>query len=89
MPKATIYLRVARQDGGNGRAPFKVHASTKPRHAPLPDGQGYDLPTVAFGVTIDIPEKAFKQAEHVIAELTLPDDAFEVAADVRIAEPQT
>lgn len=86
MPKATIYLRLARQDGRYGRGPFKVNAGTKPKHAPLIDAQGHDMPTVAFGITVDIPEAAFKQAEQVIAELTLPDDAFEVAADVQIAE---
>lgn len=76
--KTTAYLRVAKMP--NGR--HKIVANTRPQHAPVNDTHGYPYPTVAFAVKLEIPDAAFRQAERVIAEINIPDDAWEVAAEV-------
>jgi hypothetical protein len=40
------------------------------------------LPTIAFAIDVEIPDKAFKQAENVIAEIVIPDGSWEIAAEV-------
>lgn len=80
--KARIYLRLAKN--ANGRHPFKVEANTSPWHAPLKKGDEH-LPTVAFAIDIVLPDDAFKQAEQVIAEIKIPNDAFDVAGEVKVA----
>jgi len=77
---ARVYLRVAKYSGRN--ADFKVDARATPNHAPLESGTGVPLPTVAFAVDMDIPEKAFKRAEQVIATIAIPEEALEIAAEV-------
>lgn len=81
--KTRIYLRVAKNPSGRTKA--KVQAGAKPSSVPLTDSSGYELPTVAFAIDVDLPDAAFKQAEQVIAELTIPEGQYRVAADVRLA----
>lgn len=83
MSKVTAYLRVAKYGGDGRRAPFKVSATARPNHTPLESGTGVPLPTLAFAVVLDIPDSAFKQAEQVIAEIRIPEDALQIAAEVK------
>lgn len=77
--KAKVYLRVARNPD-SGRT--HVAANVRPNSSPLTTGAGDALPTVAFGVVLDIPDRMFKQAEQIIAELKIPESAVEIAAEV-------
>ena len=84
--KAKVHLRIAKNP--TGRTPFKVHASTKPDYRPLTTGSAFEpksLPTLAFAIVLDIPDDAFKQAERVLAEITVPAEIVAIAAEV--AEP--
>lgn len=78
--KARVYLRVARD---KKRRTTKVMANVKPNHAPIADPSGNLLPTIAFGLDLEIPDKVFEQAEQVIATIQIPDSAAEIAAEVR------
>ena len=80
--KVTAYLRVAKNTA-NARKPFKVDASATPNHYPLAGSVGNSLPTIAFAIELDVPDDAFTQAEKVIAEITIPEDAYKIAAEVR------
>lgn len=76
--KAKVYLRVARDDRGKA----KVAANVRPNDAPLTDSNNYVLPTVAFGVVLDIPDALFSRAAEIIATLTIPEDQAHIAAKV-------
>ena len=77
--KTTVYMRVGKQR--NRR--IKTDARTsKPTSAPLYESNGDPMPTVAFALTVDLPDAMFDQARRVIAELTVPDEQAEVAAEV-------
>lgn len=70
--KTTIYLRIAK----GGRKGFKVSASTTPDHSPMIHKGGYKegdvyLPTVSFGMNIDIDDQMFKQAETIVADINV------------------
>jgi len=77
--KVKVYLRIAPTARG-----FKVNATTKPSRQPLRAGSYSDdwLPTVAFAVVFDIPSEAFRTAEHVIAEVVVPVERVQIAAEV-------
>ena len=80
--KVVAYLRVA--EGPRGP---RVEASTKPNHAPLTTGTGWKekvLPTVAFALQLDVPDELINQAEQVIAELEIPKEQAQIAADVKV-----
>lgn len=75
-----VYLRVAHQPSGKP----KVAAGVRPSKLPLYDSSGNrPIPTVAFAIDLDLPDAMFRAAERVIAELTVPESAAEVAAKVR------
>lgn len=81
--KVKVHLRVAKGPRGP-----KVEASAKPNYSPIyQDKRGYGnreaLPTVAFAVTLDIPDSAFKKAEEVVAEINLPEGQLEIAGTVQ------
>jgi hypothetical protein len=76
--KTRVYLRVAK--GHNGRTKFA--ATAKPVTAPLYDSNNRPLPTVAFGISLDIPEVRFHQAAQIIAEVLVAEDDAVVAAEV-------
>lgn len=62
----------------------QVVANVRPNHTPLSAGSPQEfLPTVAFAIVLDIPDAMFERAGQVIAELTIPEDAVEIAAEVR------
>jgi hypothetical protein len=63
--KHLVYLRVAKTDGRRG---YKVAASVRPNNEPLNSGSYGTVwySTVAFAVSIDIPDELFNQAERVI-----------------------
>lgn len=84
MAKITAYLRIGRRDSGS----FSVAATSNPSDVPLKDGNGRDIPTVAFGVRFNIPDAVFDSASRVIAELTIPEEALVVPkpADIKILE---
>lgn len=68
MPmKIPIYLKVAKDKKG-----YKVEASAKPNTTPI-ISKGYSKntyhPTIFFGIELELPEDAFKQAEQIIAKI--------------------
>jgi len=81
MARVKLFLRI----GENERS-YKVAATVKPSNAPLTSASGYLLPTVAFAVMLEIPDKAFKQAEQVIAEIRIPEKDLEICAEVTEVE---
>lgn len=76
--KVKAYLRVAKMLNGKK----KVTANARPLYSPINDSSGYPYPTIAFAVEFDIPDKAFDQASEVIAQIKIPEERFEVAAEV-------
>lgn len=74
------HIRVAKHP--RGRKGYQVDATTKRNHHPLYDSQGRVLPTVNFAVKLDIPDKAFTEAANVVAELRIPEEKLEIAAEV-------
>lgn len=80
--KVPIYLRIAKT---NGRKGYKVAASSEPNSEPLSrdDYRGKEFfPTVAFCVSVDVPEEFFKQAERVIAELNIGMKEAQVSTEI-------
>lgn len=75
--KVKVYMRVAKDRRGR----TKVVATSRPSPAPLHNSDG-PLPTVAFGVELDLPDVMFRQAEQVIATLTIPESEAEIAMEV-------
>lgn len=75
--KTKAYLRVALTSRGT-----KVAASAKPNNAPLTDGNGWALPTVSFGIELDIPNALFDQASQIVASLRIPEEQAVIAAEV-------
>lgn len=85
--KTRAYIRIARTPGG--RKPYRIDARNSPYGgAPLTDTMGRALPTVAFAIDFMIPDELFKQAEHVIAEIEIPEAQAEILAEVRPLEPR-
>lgn len=76
--RTTVYLRVARSKNGGPQ----VTATVTPSQKPLQDGRGRILPTTAFALSLDIPNAAFESAARVVAELKVPEERLEVAAEV-------
>lgn len=88
MAKIRAYVRVAQTTDRRGRpsGKYRIHTSTtKPSPASITDTSGNALPTVAFALDLVIPDDAFKQAQQVIAEVKIPEDALKIAAEVRHA----
>lgn len=77
--KTRVYLRVARTATGK----TKVVAATKPTSRPVTDANAEPLPTVAFGIALEIPDVLFNRASQVIATLTIPEEQAVIAADVQ------
>lgn len=81
--KLTVYLRVA--EGPRGP---RVAASSTPNYVPLMTGSpGYSersrpLPTAMFALSLDVPDEVLQHAEQVLAEIEVPADKAEVAAEV-------
>lgn len=81
--KTTIYLRVAKTKKG-----AKCSASSKPNNEPLQLTKGWNnsskefVPTVAFAVTVDIPDSLFNKASQVIASLSVTEKNSIVAAQI-------
>jgi hypothetical protein len=79
--KVQTYLRVA--EGARGP---RVVASAKPNYQPLTKGAGTyheeALPTAMFAVVLDIPDELFERASQVLAEIEVPTDRAEIAAEV-------
>jgi hypothetical protein len=66
---------------------YKLEATVNPSSTPIRRGNGTDLPTVAFAVMFDVPDVMFRQAEQVIATMTIPESQARIVADV--TEPET
>lgn len=82
--KVRAYVRVAKHR--TGRKGYMVVAGSTPNQEPLTKGQGMykeSLPTVAFAIDFEIPDSAFNLAERVIAEIEIPEDQLQVAAEVK------
>ncbi len=83
--KTTVYLRVAKRSQPYRGSTMKFAASDFPNALLIESGEEF-LPTVAFALDLDIPEKMFRQAEQVIAELEIHEEDVEIAAEVRERE---
>jgi hypothetical protein len=81
--RVTAYLRVSRDPKAPAKSRTKVVASKRPNHAPLTNSGGDTLPTVAFGIELEVPGLLFDRAEQVIATLTIPESSAVIAAEVR------
>lgn len=77
--KAKIHLRIGKSTSGK----YVAEANARPNHSPLRDNRKRDLPTVAFAIMLDIPDAAFKRAEQVIAEVRIPEEDLQIAAEVK------
>lgn len=82
--KAKVYMRVARKS--SSKRGFIVEGKPTPSYRPLMDSNGGALPTVAFALEMDIPDKMFKVAENVLATIEIPESAAQVAAEVTVAD---
>ena len=78
--KTRVHLRIAKTT--SSRAPYKVAATAKPNHQPITDMYGNAFPTVAFALDLNIPDGLFRQAERVIAEITVPEDIASIPVPV-------
>lgn len=76
--KVKAHIRVAK--GSNGKS--QLTATVKPSTAPLTMANGTPLPTIAFAVVFEVPDAMFRQAEQVIATLTIPESQAQIAADI-------
>jgi len=82
MPKVPIYIRLAKSPKG-----YRVDASSKPNQKPIMNDYQYKpLPTVSFGLSINIPEEAFEDAVKVIAEIDYRSSEVTVADDTKDIE---
>lgn len=79
--KIRTYMRVARKSPGSRSPQYMLKANVTPSTEPLYSGPN-PLPTIAFAIDLDIPDEMFKSAERVIAEIVIPPEAAEIAADV-------
>lgn len=77
--KVKTYMRVGYDQK---RRKTMVEANAKPSGRALRGSNGTDLPTVAFAVEFEIPDQMFKQAEQVIATLTIRQENALIAAEV-------
>jgi hypothetical protein len=77
--KVRAYLRVGYDAR---RRKSVVEAKAKPSTRMLRASNGNDLPTVAFAIDLEVPDEMFKQAERVIATLTIPPENATIAAEV-------
>lgn len=79
--KVRTHLRVAYD---KKRRTTSMVANVKPSAAPLTNGFKEPLPTVAFALDLEIPDVMFRRAEEVIATLTIPEGAAQIAAEVKL-----
>ena len=80
--KVRAYVRVGK-NSASARKPYRVDASASANHLPLVASTGQTLPTIAFAIDLDIPDEMFNKAEQVIAEIVIPEEAVEIAAEVK------
>ena len=84
--KVTAYLRVAKTEkSGRNRQGVRFAVGSNPDQRPL-ETDRYVLPTVAFAIDLDIPDEAFEAASRVVAELVVPNENLQIAAEVK--EPE-
>lgn len=76
--KTIVYLRIAKTKRG-----VKFDASEKPNQTPLKVGRRF-IPTVAFGVELDIPDEVFKGAGLLIGLLKLSTEEVKIASKIKI-----
>jgi hypothetical protein len=79
--KTTVYLRVAKKPSAR-KGGAAVSATMTPQQRPLEDTVGRLLPTTSFAIALDIPDEAFNSAARVVAELKVPEERLEIAAEV-------
>lgn len=84
MAKVKVHLRIA--ESAKGFNEYVVKASAKPNYSPITDSWGKARPTAAFAIRLNVPEEAFRRAEAVLAELDVPEEAIEVAAEIEGSE---
>lgn len=82
------YLRI-----GKTRRGYKVDASEKPNYEPLfvkeyGSGKRY-IPTVAFGLEFDIPDKLFKGASLIIGLVNVGEEEVRIAANIPVPKLKT
>lgn len=80
--KVTAYIRIGKKEPGSRGPRAVVDAGSQPNSNMLYQGPN-PIPTVAFGVDLDIPDELFERASQVIAEIVIPVEAAEIAAEVK------
>jgi len=85
--KTKIFLRIAKTKQGK----LKVAASTKPNSNPVKSQEYYGrpgdpLPTISFGIVVNLPEDAFNQAEKILGELSIKSEDITPAVGVEASE---
>jgi hypothetical protein len=84
--KLKTFLRVAKNNKG-----FKVVAQTKPNYQPIMSSSACNtkpLPTVSFGVILDIPDECFKKAEEVVATIAVPNEGVTINSEILPVEEE-
>lgn len=86
MARLNVYLRVGKREGC---APYAVEAGLKPSTAPLIQRGAYNkpdlyLPTVSFGITLNLSDELFQQAERLIGEINVAAKDALIAASVDV-----
>jgi hypothetical protein len=85
--KVTAYLRVAKKHPAARGPKAVIQANATPSSGDVPIYAGPEpLPTVAFAISLDIPDELFKRAEQVVAEIVIPPEAATIAAEVKQEE---
>lgn len=67
--RATVYLRIAQTSRG-----YRFAATAKPSGIPLTDQAANVLPTIEFGLALDLPAGAFDVP--IVATVPIPDGAL-------------
>jgi len=76
--KIKAYIRIGKHKKG-----YKVAASGKPNYEPLKVSNygtgGKFIPTVAFGIEFEIPDKLFKGASLIIGMVNVGEDEVKIS----------
>lgn len=78
--KAVVYLRVGKDPK---KDKVRIEASEEPNFAPLKIGKRF-IPTVSFGVELDIPDSLFSGAGLIVGLLKLTTEEVKIATHIKI-----
>ena len=82
--KIPIYLRIGKDN--KKKEVIRVEASDKPNFIPLKIGTRF-IPTVSFGIEVDVPEELYSGAGLIVGLLKLETDQVEIATHIKVLKP--